>query len=177
MGRNRYKLVEGRNTYFLTSSVVNWLPLFATPGLAEIVIDSLNFLHQKQRIKIHAWVLMETHFHLVATSFDISSEMRKMKSYTARSILKYLKDRESDHFLKQLKFYKKKHKRNQDYQVWQEGIHPKLIVDEKTLLSTIEYIHNNPVKRGYVDMPDHWRYSSGRDYAGLKGLVDIEPLV
>lgn len=38
----------------------------------------------------------------------------------------------------------------------------------------IDYIHNNPVKRGYVDEGKHWRYSSARDYKGLEGLLDVE---
>lgn len=38
----------------------------------------------------------------------------------------------------------------------------------------IDYIHNNPVKRGYVDEGKHWRYSSARDYEGLEGLLDVE---
>ena len=37
----------------------------------------------------------------------------------------------------------------------------------------IEYIHFNPVKRGYVDEPEHWRYSSARDYAGIAGLPEV----
>ncbi|MEX0721109.1 MAG: hypothetical protein WD059_10605 [Balneolaceae bacterium] len=37
----------------------------------------------------------------------------------------------------------------------------------------IEYIHHNPVKRGYVDRPVHWRYSSARDYLGGDGLISI----
>jgi len=43
--------------------------------------------------------------------------------------------------LDQLKFYKKQHKNDQIYQVWQEGFHPKLIPDEKMLTGTINYIH------------------------------------
>jgi hypothetical protein len=37
----------------------------------------------------------------------------------------------------------------------------------------IDYIHYNPVKRGFVDEPEHWRYSSARNYAGLPGLIDV----
>jgi hypothetical protein len=29
-------------------------------------------------------------------------------------------------------------------------------------------------QRGYVDEPEHWRYSSARNYAGRKGLVDVD---
>jgi hypothetical protein len=34
-------------------------------------------------------------------------------------------------------------------------------------------MHYNPVKRGYVDDPLHWRYSSARNYAGLEGLFPV----
>ncbi len=37
----------------------------------------------------------------------------------------------------------------------------------------INYIHQNPVKRGYVDLPEHWRYSSARNYVGQGGLLDV----
>jgi hypothetical protein len=42
------------------------------------------------------------------------------------------------------------------------------------MIETINYIHNNPVKRGYIDNPIHWRYSSARNYEGLDGLIYIE---
>lgn len=37
----------------------------------------------------------------------------------------------------------------------------------------IEYIHNNPLRRGYVDEAENWRYSSARAYAGMPGLLDV----
>lgn len=176
MGRSRYRVVEEGRCYFITSSTLRWLPLFAVPSLAEIIIDSLNFLHQEGRIKIHAWVLMETHLHLVATSQNMSGEMRKAKSYTARRIVDCLKKEGPVFLLDQLRFFKKRHKDQQIHQVWQEGIHPKMIMDERMFGKTIEYVHYNPVKRGYVDSPEQWRYSSSRDYAGGKGLVAVDKL-
>lgn len=41
------------------------------------------------------------------------------------------------------------------------------------LRQKLEYIHFNPVKRGYVDRPEDWRHSSARNYAGLAGLIDV----
>jgi hypothetical protein len=37
-----------------------------------------------------------------------------------------------------------------------------------------DYIHRNPVKRGYVDSPEHWRYSSAWNYLGVPGLIGID---
>ena len=41
------------------------------------------------------------------------------------------------------------------------------------LMQRLAYIHNNPVKRGYVDLPEHWRYSSARAYAGENALLPV----
>jgi hypothetical protein len=32
----------------------------------------------------------------------------------------------------------------------------------------------NPVKRGYVELPEHWRWSSARSYAGGEGLIEVD---
>jgi hypothetical protein len=38
----------------------------------------------------------------------------------------------------------------------------------------LDYIHANPVKRGYVSLAEHWRYSSASNYAGLASLTGID---
>ena len=75
--------------------------------------------------------------------------------------------------LKQLAYYKRRHKRDSTYQLWQEGTHPEEILHEEMMRQKLEYIHNNPVQRGYVDDPCHWRYSSARNYAGQEGLIAV----
>ncbi len=37
----------------------------------------------------------------------------------------------------------------------------------------LDYLHNNPVESGAVDYPPDYLYSSARDYAGGKGLIDV----
>jgi hypothetical protein len=49
-----------------------------------------------------------------------------------------------------------------------------MVISEAVMREKLDYIHQNPVKRGYVDEPEHWRYSSARNYAGRKGLVDVD---
>jgi putative transposase len=38
----------------------------------------------------------------------------------------------------------------------------------------LDYIHQNPVRRGYVDLAEHWRYSSARNYEGQPGVIEVE---
>jgi hypothetical protein len=37
------------------------------------------------------------------------------------------------------------------------------------MAKTVEYIHWNPVRRGYVSQPEVWRWSSAKEYAGGSG--------
>jgi REP element-mobilizing transposase RayT len=177
MTRSRYKTIQDGRTYFATSTVNGWQPLLNRPHLADIILDSLKFVHCQQRIILHAYVLMENHFHLVGSADHFSDEMRKLKSFTARMIVERLKKDDDWATLAKIKANGQGTKPDQEYQVWEEGYHPKAITDETTFLQKIEYIHNNPVRRGYVDMPEHWRYSSARQYMGSDGLVPIEVIV
>ena len=72
-----------------------------------------------------------------------------------------------------LGWFKLRHKTESRYQLWQEGSHPQQIASEEMMIQKLEYMHNNPVRRGYVDAPEHWRYSSARNYLGLRGLIDV----
>ena len=116
---------------------------------------------------------MEDHLHLIASSDHLSEEIGDFKSFTARRIIDFLKERNAQYILGQLAFHKLRYRKDRSYQVWQEGSHPQLIQSEDMMRQKVEYIHHNPVRRGYVDDPTHWRYSGARDYAGQPGLLDV----
>ncbi len=174
MARNRYKILENQHPHFLTSTVINWLPIFSNPAVAEIVLASLKFLQQQQRLTIYAYVIMENHLHLIASSNNLPKQIANFRSYTARSIIDYYQAQNKHYMLTQLKQYKLRHKIDRDYQLWQEGAHPEQIQGETMMRQKVEYIHYNPVKRGYVDDPTHWRYSSARNYGGQVGLLGVQ---
>jgi putative transposase len=75
--------------------------------------------------------------------------------------------------LEQLEWHKAQHKTDRTYQLWQEGSHPQQIQNDAMMEQKLEYIHFNPVRRGYIDDPVHWRYSSARNYAGQHGLLPV----
>jgi len=173
MGRSRYKVMEPTAPHFLTCTILHWIPIFTRVESTNIIFESLKYLQQTDNLQIHAYVILENHLHLVASSDDISQTMKKFKTHTAKEILKLLQKENVKTILEQLTFYKKAHKKNATYQLWQEGFQPKQIINEKMMRDRINYIHNNPIKRGYVDEAIHWRYSSARDYEGFDGLIDV----
>ena len=117
---------------------------------------------------------MENHLHWIAAGEQLAERVRLFKSYTARRILDGLQEAGFETLLAELKFFKLRHKGRQDCQFWQEGNHPVEIQNEDIMRHKLEYIHHNPVRRGYVEDPVHWRYSSAANYEGLAGLIEIE---
>ena len=173
MGRSRYKVVDPALPHFVTCTVLHWIPLFTRPATVEIVLDALRFLIA-DGLQVYGWVILENHLHLVVQSHDLNRDLARFKSFTAKQLLAYLKQHNVTQVLEQLAFYKKAHKQRQEYQLWQEGSHPQWIQNPEMMRQKVEYIHQNPVVRGYVDQPEHWRYSSARSYLGQEGLLAVE---
>lgn len=174
MGRSRYKIHEPTVPHFITCTILHWIPIFTRSETTQIIFDSLIYLQKTDNLKLYAYVILENHLHLVASSDDLAKSMRKFKAHTAKEILKLLEKQNVKIILDQLAFYKKVHKTETSYQLWQEGIQPKLIQSDLMMRERINYIHQNPVKRGYIDDAKHWRYSSARDYEDTEGLIVVE---
>jgi len=103
-------------------------------------------------------VILESHLYLVAKSENLSRDIQRFKSFTAREIIAYLESRGSSRLLELLVLFKRSHKTESRYQVWEEGSYPQLIGSEMMMRQKLDYIHQNPVKRGYVDQLEHWRF-------------------
>jgi putative transposase len=172
MGRSRYKFGNITAPHFMTCTVLRWIPVFTRPETVNIVLDSFRFLVD-EGFQLYAYVILENHLHLVARSEKLDRDMARFKSHTARQIINYLKLNNVHIILEQLAFYKKPNKSESQYQFWQEGVHPEQIISDEMMRTKVEYIHNNPVNRGYVDLPEHWRYSSARNYIGEPGMLDV----
>jgi putative transposase len=124
-------------------------------------------------LTVYAYVILENHLHLVVQSAQLDRDMARFKSFTAKHLIRYLNENNVTQILEQLAFYKKAHKGDRAYQFWQEGIHPEWIQNDEMMRQKVDYIHQNPVKRGYVDLAEHWRYSSARNYSGHDGVIEV----
>ena len=137
------------------------------------MLDSWRFLQQDSGFQLYGYVILENYLHLIAASEDLSHDIQRFKSYTAKQIIAHLEQCHSAKLLELLAFFKRTHKQDTTYQVWEAGSHPQIIESEVVMRQKLDYIHQNPVKRDYVDQPEHWRYSSARNYAGQAGLIEV----
>jgi len=171
--RTRYRIYENEHPYFLTCTIVGWVAVFTRPEAVQIIFDSWEFLRREKGFRLFGYVVLENHLHLIASAPNLANAIKSFKMYTARQIIDLLDRHQAKVLLRQLRALKLRHKTESEYQVWKEGSKPKQIGSDEMMRQKLEYIHNNPVKRGYVDEPVHWRYSSARNYAAMPGLVEV----
>ncbi|MCD4820009.1 MAG: transposase [Candidatus Cloacimonetes bacterium] len=166
--KNRYKIVDEDGFYFISSTIVEWIPIFTSEKYFRILIKSMKFCQIKKELKIHYYVLMDNHFHMIVSGNNISCTISSLKRHTAFEIIDNLKQDNKYYILQQFKQQKKNYKIESNYQVWQEGFHPQLISKYEILAQKVDYIHHNPVKKGFVNEPEFWKYSSAcnKDFEG-----------
>jgi REP element-mobilizing transposase RayT len=174
MGRSHYVITDPAAPHFLTCTVMEWLPVFTRPDTVQIVLNSWLYLREHEGMRLYGYVILENHLHFVAHSERLDLCVRHFKSFTARRIIDHLAAHSEEHLLARLRSAKQAHKTDREFQFWQEGSHAELVFSEDMMREKLDYIHANPVKRGYVDRAEHWRYSSARNYAGETGLIGVD---
>jgi REP element-mobilizing transposase RayT len=177
MSRN-YKFHDQERLYFVTFSVVRWIDALTRREYKDVIVDSLKYCVDNKGLELYAWVIMSNHAHLIMGTKDkpMQSILRDVKRHTSKEITKAIGEniQESRHEW-MLWFFEREGKanpNNERYQFWQQGNHPIELWSSDAMDQKLDYLHNNPVTAGWVDVPEHYLYSSARDYSGGKGLID-----
>jgi len=170
--RNRYKIFETDYPYFVTCTVINWLPLLEPQYAKQTIIDSLKYLQQEKEVKFFAYVIMDNHIHLIISSENPVKHIANLKSFTARKIIDYYKNKNDQKVLRAMAAASPRYKTDRKYKLWQEGYCPKQIISMDIFQQKIDYIHLNPVRKGYIDEPKNWKWSS----ACPNRLIEMDPI-
>jgi putative transposase len=174
--RSRYRADNPQAAHFVTGTIIEWLPVFTTAARCDILVQALLYCREHKSLRIHAWVILDNHFHAILIAPNLSRVLGDFKRHTAKALLAQLEAERCDWLLNQLSYFRLKHKVESRHQIWQEGSHPQVIASDEMLLQTLEYLHNNPVKRGPVASPEHWRYSSAHEWlVGATPLLRCDP--
>ena len=109
------------------------------------------------KVAIHAWVIMDNHFHLLATP-ETQEGLPQMMQAVGRAYVRYFNVR---------------HKRTGT--LWEGRYRSTLIESERYLLACMVYIDLNPVRAGMVGRPEDFRWSSYRHSIGQLGDKLVTP--
>ena len=85
---SKYKVGEDAIAHFVTFSVVGWVDVFSRESYKEIFVNSLKHCQENKGLKLHAWVIMTNHVHLIISSESnkLQDIVRDLKKYTSKKI-------------------------------------------------------------------------------------------
>ncbi len=162
-----WKIIPGQDLYFVTTTIVEWQYIFTSTPYFEVLIQSLKYCIGHKGLHLHGYVIMPNHAHYILSSGqgrDLSDIMRDFNTHTSRMITSLLVPERRSGLLKVFREAALADMRGNTYKVWQEGFHPIALASEHFITQKLNYLHDNPVRKGYVDQPEYWRYSSARNY-------------
>ena len=162
-------LTAHTHLHFITCSCFHRLPFLKSARARDRLLTILEQTRSRYRFVVVGYVVMPEHIHLLITEPEVgnpSTVMQVLKQRTARALLPRgkRKDRSQGELFGdeprrafwQARFY--------DFNVW----------TTKKRVEKLRYMHRNPVKRGLVESPEQWRWSSYRFYLlGEPGLVQV----
>jgi putative transposase len=152
-GLVRYQKTGG--FHFITFSCYRRHPLLGSSAAYAVFERELEAVRQRYGFVVAGYVLMPEHVHLV-----VSEPCRSLLSVA----LQVLKQQTS-----------RKLKMSGETHFWLPRYHAFNVHNEEKRVEKLRYLHRNPVRRGLVETPQDWPWSSFRHYAtGQPGVVEIE---
>lgn len=163
------------HAHFLTFSCYKRLWLFKDDNLYEMFVDRLKTSRDKWNFKLYAFVIMPNHVHLVVLpkgETSISTILYSIKKNFSFRAMNYI-DLEWKQIARQLILSKGKRTLRR---FWQEGGgYDRNIYSADKLRDGIEYIHYNPVRKGFVEKPEDRKWSSAGYYkTGKSDVMTID---
>ncbi|HZW97158.1 MAG TPA: transposase [Candidatus Eremiobacteraceae bacterium] len=147
------RLISPPGTYFVTFSTYHRRQLFVVELYARLFLQTLYRHRREGRYKLHAFVLMPEHVHLLLTpAIDVTIER-------AIQLIKGAYSHELGGII------------GRKQEIWERGFTDHRIRNEVDFVHHRNYIHQNPIERKMVDDPSAYRYCSA--FPGFK--LDLWP--
>jgi REP element-mobilizing transposase RayT len=164
----RYRFHPDGSLFYVTFSIVDWLPIFVSEGACRIVTDSLNFCHRSKGLRINAYVIMPTHLHAIVfhetfQASQLEEVLTDCRKFTGRQLAEYARSHLPPSFTAVLR---ERAGTDRERRFWQPTRHPVQLMTEAFWQAKLDYLHANPCRKGLVVQPEHWRFSSARSWLG-----------
>jgi putative transposase len=159
----------------LTFTCYHRYPFLKAERTCGWLADAIEKARVSQDFALWAFVFMPEHVHLVIQPrkpvYAIAEILKAIKAPVARKSIVYLEANDPS-WLPRIT----RHRGNRTERLfWQSGGGYDRNIDEpKTLMNVVDYVHNNPVRRGLVGKGSDWRWSSAGWFDGLErgsGLI------
>ncbi len=175
----KYKFHDNDKLYSISFATVNWIDVFVREEYMQVVIESWKYCQEKKALEIYGWCIMPSHVHMIIGSKkdkleDIVRDMKKHTSMELKEVIKNnVHESRKEWIIWMMERAGKKNGNNKDWQFWQQHNKPLEITGQQMFDEKLLYIHQNPVQAGFVTKEEDWKYSSAREFYGIKGLVEL----
>ena len=175
-----YKFIDGVYIYFFTFTIVDWLPIFINPEPVEIINESLRYCIKNKSLRIHAYVVMPNHIHLIGFDSDFDNDrlgktLTEFRKFTGNKLANYIETTLAESLSLAIR---SKALNDHIRQVWRPGWHAEGLASEAFLLQKMYYIQKIPVRKGFVKSPEHWVHSSAGYWINeVESEIPIVPIV
>ena len=159
----------------LTFSCFRRQPFLSNDAFCRFLADAVANAMTAHGCELWAYVFMPEHVHLLIcpkeSEYSIARILQSIKQSSARRVL--INSRQSASAILNAMATGQKHT---PFRFWQDGGgFDRNIIKSSTLANIVNYIHNNPIRRGLVERAEDWPWSSARDWAGLgPGPIPID---
>jgi len=169
MPRNLTRYYGAGDLHFITCSCYRRQPLLGTKQRRDLFQTVLEQVRRRYQFVVVGYVVMPEHFHLLMSEPQErtpSTVMQALKLGFARRVLAQLRRRRNS---AQASLFE-----HTPQHIWQKRFYDFNVWSGHKRVEKLRYMHRNPVKRGLVESPELWRWSSFRAYAfGEVGLVKV----
>jgi len=147
---------------FFTATCLEWKKLLKPYKYKDIIVESLKFLVQDNRIKLYAFAIMDNHIHLIWCILGNNKRENVQLSFLRFTAQKIKQDLEINHPQVLEKF--RVDASDRKYQFWERNPLSVELSNEEILVQKLDYIHENPVKANVCQYQEDYKYSSYRFY-------------
>jgi putative transposase len=155
-----HRTYGAHHLHFITCSCYRRMTLLNTARCRDRFLSILEQTRKRYRFVVVGYVVMPEHIHLLLTEPEVgnpSTVMQVLKQRTAHALLPKRKRRNP----RQRNLFGDETARRE---FWQARFYDFNVWTTKKRVEKLRYIHRNPVKRGLVEAPEQWRWSSYRFY-------------
>jgi putative transposase len=157
---------ESGHAHFLTFSCFQRRPFLSKDRSREWLVNAIEQARSKHRFHLWAYVIMPEHVHLLIwptlPNYSISSLLKTIKQSVSFKALDFV-NKEAPGFLAQMRDAQPDGAVT--HRFWQRGGgYDRNITEPKTIWSTMEYIHANPVRRELCRYAAEWPWSSFQEW-------------
>jgi putative transposase len=156
--------------HYLTANIYRKARIFDSERYKRKFVQTLDDLRTELGFRIIGYVLMPEHCHLLLWPGPLANPsqiMQKLSERTANFILRNLRENLAfpwcRKMLERFELPPSVHGHTH-YRVWNRRGYDMNLWSERKVQEKLNYMHNNPVKRGLVAQPGDWPWSSWRYY-------------